>query len=375
VKRFLTFMVRRTLAGLFTIWAIVTISFFVFWAIPQEPARFVYPTAQRLTPYMVKHGNHLLCTDRPVLTQYGDYLWQLLQGDFGKQWSGAGLIQNTQLARLPIGPQLEQWLPVTLSIVLGGAVLVVLLSVPLGAIAGRRIGALSDRTISLVALIGICTHPMVIGLILRGVFGEHFHWAPIGGYCPLTAAPSPGGGGPPTGPVDPFQGPGGLGGSCGGVTDWASHLVLPWLTFALLFLALYTRMIRASVAETLPEDYVRTARAKGARELRVMTRHVLPNASLRVLTMVGMEVGTAIGVCAYLETAYNMNGLGREAIFTMIGNTEGLDLALILAIVTVITLIVVLGNLLVDALYAVVDPRVHFGAQETRTKSLAGGVI
>src|SRR5262249_29142620 len=129
-----------------------------------------------------------------------------------------------------------------------------------------------------------------------------------------------------------------------------------------------------SVAETLPEDYVRTARAKGAHELRVMTRHVLPNASLRVLTMVGMEVGTAIGVCAYLETAYNMNGLGREAIFTMIGN-GGLDLPLILAIVTVITLIVVVGNLIVDALYAVVDPRVRFGTRESRTKSLAGGVI
>jgi len=374
VKRFLTFMVRRTLAGLFTIWAIVTISFFVFWAIPQEPAQFVYPTAQHLTNYMVKHGNHLLGTDRPILTQYGDYLWQLLQGDFGKQWNGAGLIENKALAQISIGPQLQQWLPVTLSIVLGGAVLVVLLSVPLGAIAGKRIGALSDRTISLVALLGICTHPMVIGLILRGIFGEHFHWAPIGGYCPLTGAPSQGGG-PPTGPVDPFTAPGsGFSGSCGGVADWTSHLVLPWLTFALLFLALYTRMIRASVAETLPEDYVRTARAKGARELRVMTRHVLPNASIRVLTMVGMEVGTAIGVCAYIETAYNMNGLGREAIFTMIGQ-GGLDLPLILGIVTVITLIVVLGNLLVDALYAVVDPRVRFGAQETRTKSLAGGVI
>jgi peptide/nickel transport system permease protein len=377
VRRFLTFMVRRVGAGLFTIWAIVTLAFFVFWAIPQEPAQFVYPTAQHLTPYMVKHGNHLLGTDRSILTQYGDYLWQLLHGDFGKQWSGAQLVENKSLLRIPIGPEIGSWLPVTLSIVLGGAVLVVLLSVPLGAIAGRRIGAISDRTISLVALIGICTHPMVIGLILRGIFGEHFHWAPVGGYCTLTGAPS--GQGPATGPVDPFSGRQGFaGGGCGGIADWTSHLVLPWLTFALLFLALYTRMIRASVAETLPEDYVRTARAKGAGELRVMTRHVLPNATIRVLTMVGMEVGTAIGVCAYIETAYGMNGLGREAIFAMIGGGNGgggLDLPVILAIVTVITLIVVIGNLVVDALYAVVDPRVRFGTQETRTKSLAGGVI
>jgi peptide/nickel transport system permease protein len=365
-------MLRRILAGMFTIWAIVTISFFIFWAIPNEPAQFVYAYAQHLTSYMVKHGNHLLGTDRPLLTQYGDYLWHLLQGDIGRQWAGAQLIDNKKLELIPIGPQFQDWLPVTLSIVLGGALFVVLLSVPLGAIAGRRIGGISDRTISLVALIGICTHPMVVGLILRGIFGEHLHWAPIGGYCTLTGAPS--GAGPPTGPVDPLSGAPSAGGSCGGIVDWTSHLILPWLTFALLFLALYTRMVRQSVAETLPEDYVRTARAKGAGELRVMMRHVLPNSSIRVLTMVGMEVGTAIAVCAYIETAYSMNGLGREAIFTMIGQF-GLDLPKILGLVTVLTLFVVIGNLIVDALYAFVDPRVRFGSTETRTKSLAGGVI
>ena len=92
--------------------------------------------------------------------------------------------------------------------------------------------------------------------------------------------------------------------------DWATHLILPWLTFALLFLALYTRMIRASVAETIHEDFVRTARAKGASQTRVLARHVLPSAGLRVLTMVGMEIGTAIGVCIYIESAFSIDGLG-----------------------------------------------------------------
>jgi peptide/nickel transport system permease protein len=371
VKRFLSFMLRRTLRGIFTIWTIVTITFFVFQAIPNEPASYIYPLAQHLNDYQIKHAHHLLGTDRPLLTQYGDYLWHLLQGNFGKQWEGALLVQNTSLLQASIGPQLEQWLPVTLSIVLGGAVLVVLLSVPLGAIAGKRIGSLSDRTISLIALVGICTHPMVVGLIIDSIFGDNLHWAPAGGYCPITGATS----GPPPGiVVQPGQALPTFHGGCGGVVDWASHLALPWITFALLYLALYTRMVRSSVAETLPEDYVRTARAKGAGELRVMTRHVLPNASLRVLTMVGMEIGTAIGVCAYIETSFGMDGLGRNALFTMIGQS-GLDLPKILAVVTVITLIVVAGNLIVDALYAVVDPRVRFAAKETRTKSLAGGVI
>src|SRR5581483_3300930 len=217
VKRFLTFMLRRTLRGLFTIWAIVTITFFVFEAIPNEPASYIYPLAQHLNDYQIKHAHHLLGTDKPLLTQYGDYLWHLLQGDFGKQWEGALLIQNTSLQQQPIAPQLEQWLPVTLSIVLGGAVLVVLLSVPLGAIAGRRIGSMSDRTISLIALVGICTHPMVIGLILRGIFGDHLHWAPSGTYCPIT-----GPGGPSSSiPLGPGQSVPGSAGGCGGVVDWA----------------------------------------------------------------------------------------------------------------------------------------------------------
>src|SRR6185312_13654907 len=108
--------------------------------------------------------------------------------------------------------------------------------------------------------------------------------------------------------------------TCGGPVDWATHLIMPWFTFAFLFLALYTRMIRASVAESIHEDYVRTARAKGARERRVMARHVLPNASLRVLTMVGMDLGTALGVAVFVEFAYGLNGLARVSIETMTGD-------------------------------------------------------
>jgi peptide/nickel transport system permease protein len=160
-------------------------------------------------------------------------------------------------------------------------------------------------------------------------------------------------------------------GGCNGPRDWASHLLLPWASFALLFLALYIRMIRTSVAETLPEDFVRTARAKGASGFRVLTKHVLPNASLRILTMIGMEIGTAIGVCAYIETAFQMQGLGLGGIQAMLG----LDLPLILGVVMFIALVVVIGNLVVDALYAFIDPRVRFNIEPGRNKSLAGGVI
>lgn len=355
MRQFLAFMFRRTLGALFTIWALFTMTFVIYWAIPNEPATFVY-NAQHLTNDQIKHAHHLLGIDKSELALYGEYLWHLVQGDFGKSWQGAGfnIINNEKVTLFPVWPGIERALPVTLSLMLGGAFLVVLLALPLGAVAGKRLGSLSDRTISLIALIGICTHPMVVGLILRGLFVDHWHWAPPIGYCPITGGPS-----------------------CNGIPDWAAHMALPWVTFALLFLALYTRMIRASVAETLPEDFVRTARAKGVSEFRLMARHVLPNAGLRVLTMVGMEIGTVIGVAVYIEAVYSLGGLGSLAVQSFIGGPFGgaLDLPVILGVVTMIAVIVVVGNLIVDALYAIIDPRLRFAHEETRTKSLAGGVI
>ena len=367
--RLVYFLVRRALAGLFTVWAIVTLAFFAFWAIPSQPAQFVYPFSPHLTDYQIKQADHLLGIDRPHLTLYVDYLWKLLHGDFGSSWASyaqiPGAIPTAGAKFTPPGlrSQLFAELGVTLSIVLGGALLVLLLAVPLGAIAGSRLRSLGDRTISLVALIGVCTHPMVIALILRSTIGRHLHWAPDSGYCPLSGLHLPAG-------VVISPGTDRLP-TCNGVADWASHLALPWITFTLLFLALYTRIVRASVADTMPEDFVRTARAKGAGEARVIGRHVLPNAALRVLTMIGMEVGTAIGVCAYIETAFAMNGLGLAGIRAMLG----LDLPEILAVVTTITLIVVIANLIVDALYAIIDPRIRFSIDRTQNKHLAGGVI
>ena len=213
------------------------------------------------------------------------------------------------------------------------------------------------------ALVLVCFHPMMLGLILRNAGGrDRLAYRP-----PATArsASTPVRRQALFPPVEP----------CGGPANWFTHLLLPWLTFALLFLALYTRMIRASVAETIHEDFVRTARAKGASQARLLARHVLPNAGLRVLTMVGMEIGTAIGVCIYIESAFGIGGLGTHR-----GQRAGrrrlfIVLPTMLSIVVLITLIVVVGNLVVDALYAVLDPRVGIQHGEQRTKSLVGGVF
>jgi peptide/nickel transport system permease protein len=349
MSRLASFLVRRAAAGLTTVLTMITLAFIVFWAIPSQPAAFLY-TAHCCNAYQAKFGDHVLGVDRPKIAIYGDYLWHLVHGDLGGQWTGVQVSAQQTAILQPLGPQLRSELSVTLSLVAGGALLVLLLALPLGSIAAHRLGSLSDRTISLVALIGVCTHPMVVGLMVRSLFGHRLHWAPANGYCPLFGRA-------------PF--------GCGGVEGWASHLALPWVTFALLFLALYIRMIRVSVAETLPEDYVRTARAKGASEIAVIRRHVLPNAGLRVLTMIGMEIGTVIGVSIYIETAFGLEGLGRAGVFAM----YSLDLPQILGIVTIVSLIVVIGNLVVDTLYVVLDPRVTLRPPRARAKSLAGGVI
>jgi peptide/nickel transport system permease protein len=354
MKRVLTFFVRRLAAAIFTLLTLIAITFVVYWALPSTPATFLY-SSQHLTDYQIKNTNHLFGLDRPKVVQYVDYVAHLARGDLGRSWTDAQIQPTNRLVQTPIGPFLFQALGVTLSIILGGAFFVLLLSVPLGALAGSRVGTWSDRTISIVALIGVCTHPMVLGGVLQHLFARlGVSWPPLSGYCPLTS--------------HDLQG-------CGGPVDWAGHLVLPWLTFSLLFLALYTRMVRASVAETLHEDFVRTARAKGAGEARVLRVHVLPSASLRVLTMVGMEIGTAIGVCVYIEAVYGMFGLGREAIFAMGGASSAIDLPLTLGVVSLVTLVVVVGNLAVDLLYAVLDPRTGRESTGSREKSLAGGVI
>jgi peptide/nickel transport system permease protein len=364
--RLARYLVRRVAAALFTLLALIAITFVVYWALPTAPTGFVYPYAHTYTSYQVDHANHLLGLDRSKPMQYLHYLGQLVRGDLGHSWTGSQLVDNKRLEQPALGPSLYPGLRITLSIILGGAALVLLLAVPLGAYSGTHVGSLGDRVVSTTTLVGICTHPMVLGLILATVFGVgKLGWLPTYGYCPLVQHAPAGGVVFPAG----FS-------PCGGPADWASHLILPWVTFALLFLALYTRMIRASVAETLHEDYIRTARAKGASSLRIVRHHVLPPASLRVLTMVGMEIGTAFGICIYIESAFNIQGgLARQAVLAMGGATSQIDLPFTLGIVVLVTLIVVIGNFLVDTLYAVFDPRTGRESARGREKPLVGGVF
>ena len=182
-------------------------------------------------------------------------------------------------------------------------------------------------------LIGISAHPIWIGLMLSYFVGYRWHLAPINGYCDL---------------VHP-------GTSCGGPIQWAFHLMLPWLTFAILFSALYARMIRANVLDVLDEDYVRTARAKGMSEWKVLRLHVLRNAFLPVITMLGMDIAVSLNAAVFVETVYGLPGLVRTAVRAL----QRQDLPVILGIVVWTTITILLLNLIVDVLYTWLDPRVR----------------
>jgi peptide/nickel transport system permease protein len=142
---------------------------------------------------------------------------------------------------------------------------------------------------------------------------------------------------------------------CGGPVQWAYHMILPWFTFAILFAATYTRMTRASVMETMTEDYVRTARAKGAPESRVIRSHVLRNAMLPIATLLGLDIGLALGGAIFTETVFGLPGLGQVALQSI----QGFDLPITMGIVVFGTIMILFFNLVVDLLYAVIDPRIR----------------
>jgi peptide/nickel transport system permease protein len=166
---------------------------------------------------------------------------------------------------------------------------------------------------------------------------------PVGGYCPLVGTSESANPGIAT---------------CGGPVDWAHHLILPWLTFAFLFAALYARMIRASTMDVLGERYVQVARAKGAPERRVLRSHVSRNAMLPVVTMIGMDLGVAFGSAIFVERVFNLGGLGSLSVAALRGEV-GFDLPVVVGVVVFVSTAIILLNLVVDLLYPVVDPRIR----------------
>src|SRR6476659_9294523 len=318
----LQYLIRRILWACVLFIVITMVSYVIFFIIPVNPAALA--CGQRATADCIENAKKNLKLDAPVYEQYGNFLWQLV----GHQNLGTSYIN-----RQSVNETVMNAAPVTASLVLGGAVLWMQIALPIGILSALRPKSLLDRTSMVFVLIGISAHPVWIGLILSYVVGFKLGWTPITGYCDF---------------FNPSTG-------CGGPVQWAWHMILPWITFSVLFAALYVRMIRANVMEASGEDYVRTARAKGAPEHVVIRSHILRNALLPVVTMLGMDIGVALGGAIFTETIFALPGLGQTAL-TAIAN---FDLPTVQGVVVFATLSIIVFNLVVDLLYAVIDPRIR----------------
>ena len=320
------YLVRRILWAALLFLVITFVTFVIFYVGPNNPARAVCGGDQAKRECLVR-ATAKLGLDQPMPVQYYKFLKQLVvHQDLGTSFATSQSVNQ----------RIKEAAPVTASLVFGGAVLWMMIGLSVGIYSALKPRSLIDRSAMVFVLIGVSAHPIWIGLIFEYVFGVKLGWTPIANYANFFGAP------PDSGlPGGPWQ--------------WFYHLILPWCTFALLFAALYVRMIRANVMETLNEDYVRTARAKGAPEAQVIRSHVLRNALLPVVTMLGMDIGIALGGAIFTETVYQLPGLGQTAIIG-IGNQ---DLAIVQGVVVFATLAIIVFNLIVDLLYAWIDPRIR----------------
>ena len=320
------YLVRRVLWAALLFLVITFVTFVIFYVGPNNPARAVCGGDQAKRECLVR-ATAKLGLDQPMPVQYDKFLQRLVfHADLGESFATSQSVNQ----------RIKEAAPVTASLVFGGAVLWMMIGLSVGIYSALKPRSLIDRSAMVFVLIGVSAHPIWIGLIFEYVFGVKLGWTPIANYANFFGAP-------------------GDSGLPGGPWQWFYHLILPWCTFALLFAALYVRMIRANVIETLNEDYVRTARAKGAPEGQVIRSHVLRNALLPVVTMLGMDIGIALGGAIFTETVYQLPGLGQTAIIGI--NNQ--DLAIVQGVIVFATLAIIVFNLIVDLLYAWIDPRIR----------------
>ena len=318
----LAFVFKRLVWAVILAWLITLICFVIFFVLPRNQ-----PGSNRQAIVAPNLNSAYDLHSDSLPRQYVTFIEHVVRGDFGES------LRTPQKVRQMI----HDAAPVTLSLIIGGTILWLLIAFPIGILSAVYPRSFIDKGLMVVVLVGVSAHPVWLGLIFSYLLGYKAHIFPIADYCNFVYDPS-----------SPYQ--------CGGPRYWAYHMVLPWFTFAFLFAALYARMIRASLLETMEEDYVRTARAKGASQFRVIRKHVLHNALIPVIAMLSMDmiVISFTGV-VFIETVFQLPGLGT----TMYRALTSADLPVILGISIVICFAVVIVNMIADIIYCLVDPRMN----------------
>lgn len=309
----LRFAARRTLVSLFIVWAVVTIVFFSMRVIPADPAEVAlgdYATAESLQAFRQKTG-----LDRPLLVQYLELLGNLARGDLG-----SSIITNQS-----IGAQIAEAFPHTLALALGSLVVGAAIGIPTGVITAVKRGTWIDFGGRIFALLGLSFPAFYLGIVLLIVFSVWLGWFPI---------------------IHSLRGE--------SLGEALYKLILPSLSLGLIQAAYITRLTRSTMLETLTQDYVRTAVAKGLRRSKVYFKHALRNVLIPVVTAIGLYTGSLLGGAIMTETVFNRPGLGK----LLVGAIAQRDYDLIQSGLIVFAVIVVVVNLLIDLSYGLLDPRV-----------------
>lgn len=312
----LNFLVNRLIATLPVLGVVAVIVFSIVRLAPGDPVAVI--AGEGASAADMARIRESLGLDRALPLQFTSWLGQVLSGDLG----------YSLFYKMKVTELIAQRLEPTLSVAALTIVFTVLIAVPLGMLASWRRGSNLDRSIMAISVMGLSVPVFVAGYVLIWLFAMQLGWLPSQGYARLDK----------------------------GVGEWLRHLVLPCTTLSILYCALIARTTRASVSEALTEDYVRTARAKGISELRLMLRHALPNAAVPVVTVIGLSLAGLIGGVVVTETIYAIPGLGQLTVDAVLSR----DYPLIQGITLFFALVYVGINLLVDLSYLVLDPRIRY---------------
>jgi peptide/nickel transport system permease protein len=310
------FVVSRFISVVLVLLAISILTFLIFQVIPNaDPA--LRMAGRLATPQQVQDVRHQWGFDKPVYVQYAKTMDKILTGK---------VISYTQ--QLNVLDEIKRGLPVTISLAVGAGIIWLSLGILFGLLSAMSAGRFLDRALTVLSLIGVSTPVFFLGALMLYYLGYKLALFPLGGYVKFADSP----------------------------WGWFTHLLMPWFALSVLFIGVYSRILRSTVLDTIHEDYVRAARAKGISERRVMIRHVLRNSLIPIITLFGLDFAAVIGGGAILtESVFNLHGVGQYAAES-IGR---LDVPPILVITMLGASVVVVLSAVVDVVIAILDPRIR----------------
>src|SRR5215471_13458 len=311
-----TYVIRRVIATIPVMAVVALVVFSLLYITPGDPAAII--AGEQASPADIERIRASLGLDQPFLVRFGEWVWQLLHGDLG----------TSIFTNLPVTTMIAQRFEPTLSLMTITLCLSIAVAVPMGVIAAWKAGTFIDRLIMAFAVFGFSVPVFVIGYLLAYVFSLQFGWLPVQGYTPLSQ----------------------------GIGPWFENLILPAITLGCVYIALIARITRATMLEVLQQDYIRTARAKGVGQYDILYMHGLKNASVPIVTVIGIGIALLIGGAVVTESVFAIPGLGRLTVDAILRR----DYPIIQGLVLLFSFLYVLINLAIDLVYTLLDPRIRY---------------